>query len=48
MTDKDIINEFTKLYNDYSDIGKALHHIRKIISAQAYERLIDGLEKVRK
>jgi hypothetical protein len=47
MSDKEIINEFTKLYSDYGSIDNALVEIRKIISMQAYERLYNGIMEVR-
>lgn len=48
MTDKEIINEFTNLYNDFGSVDMALHQIKEIISRAEYSRLIDGLTRLRK
>lgn len=48
MTDKEVINEFTSLYNDFGSIDKALVEIRKIIAPLRYERLIMGIARYRK
>lgn len=48
MSDKELINEFVRCYSDCNSIGEVMDKLSEIMSPQQRERLIKGLERLRR